>query len=40
MGFRLPLISNYMNKVVTNIVIVGYRGYSNSEGIPTEKGLI
>jgi hypothetical protein len=29
-----------MKLVKTNIIVIGYRGYSNSEGSPSEKGLI
>ena len=40
MGLILPFLEYYMKLVETNIIIVGYRGYSNSEGSPSEKGLI
>lgn len=38
-GFRLPFLEYVVNNLDTNIVIFGYRGYGNSEGTPSEKGL-
>lgn len=38
-GLRLPNIVQLCRLVNVNILIVGYRGYGHSEGIPTEQGL-
>lgn len=38
-GFRLPYADALYRKLNINIVIVGYRGYGYSEGIPSEEGL-
>lgn len=29
-----------MHRLKVNVVLVAYRGYSDSEGVPTEKGLM
>lgn len=39
-GTRLEYIKTYYTKIKANIVLVAYRGYSNSEGTPSEKGLL
>ena len=39
MGFRLPNAAEMYAKVGMNILMVDYRGYGKSTGIPTEKGL-
>jgi pimeloyl-ACP methyl ester carboxylesterase len=36
---RLNLINELVKNLNVNIVIVGYRGYGPSEGIPTESGI-
>lgn len=38
-GTRVSYLDFYMHYVPVNIVLIAYRGYSNSEGIPTEEGL-
>jgi len=38
-GTRLPFIKYYIRLHECNVLIVAYRGYSYSEGIPTELGL-
>ena len=38
-GYRIPYIQNLHEKCNSNVLIVGYRGYSYSEGKPSEKGL-
>mmetsp|Transcript_604 Transcript_604/g.684 ORF Transcript_604/g.684 Transcript_604/m.684 type:complete len:157 (-) Transcript_604:446-916(-) len=38
-GFRLPNIAELITKSEVNVVVVGYRGYGHSEGVPTEKGI-
>ena len=38
-GFRLPNLQRIYEKWEANILIVGYRGYGHSEGIPSEAGL-
>lgn len=38
-GFRLPNILKLYEKCEVNVVIVGYRGYGHSQGVPTEAGL-
>lgn len=40
MGFRLPNIEKMYKHVKCNIMILSYRGYGNSEGAPSESGLI
>ena len=37
-GSRIPIIEIYVKKLNTNVLIVAYRGYGNSEGTPSEKG--
>jgi hypothetical protein len=32
-------IREYVRRTHSNMVLVAYRGYSNSEGKPSEKGL-
>jgi len=39
-GMRIPFIKKLYNKLRVNILIVGYRGYGYSEGIPSEEGLM
>jgi len=38
-GYRLPFLKLLNNIVGANTLIVGYRGYSYSEGSPSEKGI-
>lgn len=38
-GYRLPNAYYMFRELHSNIVMVDYRGYGNSEGIPTERGL-
>jgi fermentation-respiration switch protein FrsA (DUF1100 family) len=38
-GTRLPFIEILVKQLNTNVVILGYRGYSYSEGTPSEEGL-
>lgn len=39
-GYRLPNAYYMFRELHSNIIMVDYRGYGNSEGVPTEKGLI
>eukprot|EP01017_Pseudomicrothorax_dubius_P031542 TRINITY_DN4041_c0_g1_i1.p1 TRINITY_DN4041_c0_g1~~TRINITY_DN4041_c0_g1_i1.p1 ORF type:complete len:256 (+),score=53.30 TRINITY_DN4041_c0_g1_i1:351-1118(+) len=39
LGTRLPYLKHYYNQVGANILVVAYRGYSKSEGSPSELGL-
>jgi hypothetical protein len=36
----LPYIRNLVKRVQTNVIIIAYRGYSDSIGQPTEEGLM
>lgn len=38
-GFRIPYLKIYSRSTDSNILLVAYRGYSNSGGIPTENGI-
>ena len=38
-GSRLPNIDKIEKKMNTNVLILAYRGYGDSEGEPSEKGL-
>ncbi len=38
-GWRLPYLERYMKELNVNVVVVAYRGYSDSTGEPTEEGL-
>ena len=38
-GARLPFLDILVKQCNCNVLIVDYRGYGNSEGTPTEKGL-
>ena len=38
-GTRLVFLHHYMDLVQTNILIVAYRGFSDSEGSPSEIGI-
>lgn len=40
MGFRLPNLKHLYDTLQANILILSYRGYGESEGIPTEEGLV
>jgi fermentation-respiration switch protein FrsA (DUF1100 family) len=40
MGFRLDNISIFSKAVGANVLMVSYRGYGNSEGKPSEGGLM
>jgi len=35
-GFRIPLIKELSKGTNSEIILVAYRGYSDSEGYPTE----
>mmetsp|Transcript_34196 Transcript_34196/g.42104 ORF Transcript_34196/g.42104 Transcript_34196/m.42104 type:complete len:419 (-) Transcript_34196:28-1284(-) len=39
-GYRLPNAVQMYHELNINVILVDYRGYGNSEGIPTQKGLI
>ena len=39
-GTQIYYLREYMHRLKINIVLVAYRGYSDSEGVPTEKGLM
>lgn len=34
-GFRIPLIKELSKRTNSEIILVAYRGYSDSEGFPT-----
>jgi pimeloyl-ACP methyl ester carboxylesterase len=38
-GTRMPNIDILVKRLYTNVLIVAYRGYSYSEGTPSEEGL-
>jgi len=38
-GSRLPNIEIIVKKCNTNVLILAYRGYGDSEGTPSEEGL-
>ena len=38
-GSRLPNIQLIVKKCNTNVLILAYRGYGDSEGTPSEEGL-
>lgn len=38
-GTRIDFIKAYHRFTQSNVALVAYRGYSNSEGAPTEKGI-
>jgi len=38
-GTRLPFIKMYQKFIRCNVLLVAYRGYSYSTGVPTEEGL-
>jgi len=38
-GSRLPNIEILVKRLNTNVLILAYRGYGNSEGTPSEEGL-
>lgn len=38
-GARLPFIRHLVEGTHSDVIIMGYRGYSNSEGRPSEAGL-
>ena len=38
-GSRLPNIDVLVKRLNTNVLILAYRGYGNSEGKPSEEGL-
>ena len=39
-GTRVFFMEYYYNTLHVNIAIIAYRGYSDSTGYPTEKGLM
>lgn len=38
-GTRLPLVNQLVNKTNSEVILVAYRGYSDSDGVPSEEGL-
>jgi fermentation-respiration switch protein FrsA (DUF1100 family) len=38
-GTRLPFVESLLNRTNSDVIMVGYRGYSDSDGKPTQKGL-
>lgn len=36
---RMPLLKHMHDEIKCNILIVGYRGYGHSEGVPEEVGI-
>ena len=38
-GFRIPLIRELTKKTNSDVILVAYRGYSDSDGLPSEEGL-
>jgi hypothetical protein len=38
-GFRLPNAKSLYGSVHCNILLLDYRGYGNSSGVPSENGL-
>jgi hypothetical protein len=38
-GTRIPYMEYYYNMLKFNIMLIAYRGYSDSSGEPTEEGL-
>ncbi len=38
-GFRIPLIRELSKKTNSDVILVAYRGYSDSDGLPSEEGL-
>ena len=38
-GARLPFIKYLITKTRSNVIIVAYRGYSDSNGTPSETGI-
>ncbi|TIA86788.1 hypothetical protein E3P99_03550 [Wallemia hederae] len=39
MGHRLPLAQVFYHRYKTNVLMVSYRGYGKSEGMPSERGI-
>ena len=37
-GSRIPILEILVKRLNTNVLILAYRGYGNSEGTPSEKG--
>ena len=40
MGWRLDHIQRMYHTIGANIFVLSYRGYGDSEGVPSEKGLM
>jgi abhydrolase domain-containing protein 13 len=40
MGFRLPSLAQLYRAARVNLFICSYRGYGDSEGVPSEAGLM
>ncbi len=38
-GTRLPFAQNLMDETNSDVVMIAYRGYSDSDGVPSQKGL-
>ncbi len=39
MAFRLPYIKPFVRQADCSLMILGYRGYGESEGSPSERGI-
>ena len=39
MAFRLPYIKPFVRHADCSLMILGYRGYGESEGSPSERGI-
>jgi fermentation-respiration switch protein FrsA (DUF1100 family) len=39
LGMRLDYFAYYFDSVGCNILVIAYRGYSDSEGTPSEAGI-
>lgn len=38
-GTRIPFTKKLMNQTNSDVIMVAYRGYSDSDGKPTQKGI-
>lgn len=38
-GHRLPELMSFFDRLEMNIFAIDYRGYGNSEGVPSEQGI-
>jgi len=39
-GYRLPNVAEFVNQLGINVLMLEYRGFGNSEGAPSERGLM